>query len=61
MGKLDDGVVAVALGHGAAVATSKATEHGPVPLRERGLRGADTWPPAAVVAPVGPGFGVVAA
>ena len=60
MGKPDDGVVAIALGHGAAVVTFKASEHGRAPLTGRGLWGAGTGP-ARVVARVGPGFGVLAA
>jgi hypothetical protein len=60
MGKLDDGVVAIALGHGVAVVTFKASEHGRAPLAGSGLRGAGTGS-ATVVARAGPDLGVPAA
>jgi hypothetical protein len=60
MGKLDDGGVAIALGHGVAVVASTASEHGRAPLPRRGVWGAGTGP-ATVAARVGPGFGGVAA
>jgi hypothetical protein len=59
-GRLDDGGVAIGLGHGVAVVMVKVSGHGRAPPPERGLRGAGTGP-ATDVARVGSGFGVLAA
>jgi hypothetical protein len=60
-GKLDDGGVAIGLGHGVAAVTFKVSEHSRAPLPDRGLRIAGAGWPATDVARVGSGFGVLVA
>jgi hypothetical protein len=61
VGKLDDGGVAIGLGHGVAVVTVKVSEHGRAPRPTWGLRSAGAGWPATDGARVGSGFGVLAA
>ena len=60
-GELDDGGVAIGLGHSVAVVMVKVSEHVRAPLPAWGLRSACAGWPATDVARVGSGFGVPAA